>query len=100
MQDSRQDNPLQVRLIELVFADAQSPQTATRMVIEANPDARALELVYVLALIATDLQASFHPDPHWTYADWLEAAVGVSCSVYAAGQMGISDPTLAEISQF
>ena len=98
MSTKTNDDPLQLWLLEHVFARGHTPHTAIAAATPHFPNRTALEAVYLLTLIATELDASFQPDASWTYTDWLEAAAALACDVYAATQLGAPNPTLADIA--
>lgn len=99
MDNNTAANPLQVELLRLVFAQGLKPQAATAQMHCFDPQAKALDLIFALTVIASDLKSSFPPETHWTYTDWIEAAASLACDVYSATRLGMSDPTLAEVNR-
>lgn len=92
------EDALQQLLLELVFAKGLTPQDACTVVFRQFPDRKALDVVFLLTLTATDLKSAFRPEGHWTYTDWLEAATSLACDVYAASRLNTPDPTLGDIA--
>jgi len=92
------EDALQQQLLELVFAKGLTPQVACDRAFPDHPDRKALDTVFLITLIATDLKSSFQPEAHWTYTDWLEAATSLACDVYAASRLHNPDPTLGDIA--
>ncbi|WP_147124316.1 hypothetical protein [Shimia ponticola] len=92
------DDALQRQLLELVFANGLTPQQACDQAFPDHPNRKALDVVFLITLIATDLKSSFRAESHWTYTDWLEAATSLACDVYAASRLNAPDPSLGDIA--
>ncbi|MGR3433781.1 MAG: hypothetical protein ACU0CO_02640 [Shimia sp.] len=90
---------VQARLLELVFAEGLTPKAATARVAREHPDRLVIELAYLLARIATELDGAFPPDAHWTYADWLEVSSALASDVYALGELGVARPICRDLDR-